>query len=353
MERLHGMNNWNWEDENKNDEDMNIEQLEQFVNSELVVNGDVFAGHIEKIYNSSFGMVEFINDESNSDIINWNNPALDHIEMIDEGFINASIPTTFLFGQFSEEANFGKLVSTNFIPETDEDEDLISIVERVGKQLSRLSQLLDKDKVDFCIVSYPVVFDAGKDWGEGYNPDKLHLLSIIFTKGGSIGRAFSSRRELTEKEQECDHGHKPVHIQYELPGTDKMILTYRELLKMWKKQNNDNEAMLYTKMIKTFFNTPTIYDKSSMKFELNHLVDNIGETKSLFVGSKDIFHKDIQEDIFSVPSDGFVILEDDVKDYFIDQIKLMLENGEMNESDFENLTRIIKGQSDTHWDEEE
>ena len=45
----------------------------------------------------------------------------------------------------------------------------------------------------------------------------------------------------------------------------------------------------------------------------------------------------------SVPSDGFVILEDDVKEFFLDQIKVMLEDGEIQEADFDNMTRILKG----------
>ena len=98
-----------------------------------------------------------------------------------------------------------------------------------------------------------MVFDADQDWGEGYDAHKLHLLSIIFTPEGSVGRAFSSRRELTQDEVDCEHDHKPVQIQYELPsGKDKMIITYRELLKMWKRLKSDNEAMYYTKMVQGF-----------------------------------------------------------------------------------------------------
>lgn len=342
MERQIGMsNNWSWEDDFQEELDSGADEVEHFANAKLVVHGPVLAGHIEKIYNSSFGLAEFIKDNPD-EVANWNTEDMDHVEIINEGFLNASIPTTFLFGQFSDETNFGKLVISNFMT-GDVDEDLRSNVKKVGTHLARFSQLVDKSKIDFCIVSYPVVFDADKDWGEGYRPDKVHLLSIIFTPDGSVGRAFSSRRDLTQDEIDCDHEHKPVQIQYELPGKDKMVITYRELMKMWRKLNSDNEAMYYTKLVQGFFNTPSFYTKEVMQNDLNHLVDEMGKTKSLFVGSRSIFNKEIQEDIISVPSDGFVILEDDVKDFFIDQMKVMLEDGEIDDANFDNMTRILKG----------
>ena len=346
MERQNGMSeigdNWSWEEDFQKDLDEGAAEVESFANSKLVVHGPVLAGHIEKIYNSSFGMAEYLR-ENPDEMADWNNEDLDHVEIIKEGFLNASIPTTFLFGQFSDGGNFGKLVVTNF-PTGDEEDDLHASIKKVGKHLARLSQLVDKNKIDFCIVSYPVVFDADQDWGEGYDAHKLHLLSIIFTPEGSVGRAFSSRRELTQDEVDCEHDHKPVQIQYELPsGKDKMIITYRELLKMWKRLKSDNEAMYYTKMVQGFFNTPSFYTKSAMKDDLNHLIDGMGKNKSLFVGSKNIFHEEIHDEVTSVPSDGFVILEDDVKEFFLDQIKVMLEDGEIQEADFDNMTRILKG----------
>ena len=331
---------WSWEDDFQEDLDNGVDGIEHFANAKLVVHGPVLARHLEKIYNSSFGMFEFL-QENPDEVADWNDEELDDVEIIKEGFFNASIPTTFLFGQFGDEANFGKLVVSNF-PTGDEEEDLSSVVKKVGKHLARLSQLIDKDKIDFCIVSYPVVFDADMDWGEGYAANKLHLLSVIFTPEGSVGRAFSSRRDITEEERDCDHDHKPVQIQYELPGKDKMVITYRELMKMWKKLNSDNEAMYYAKMVQGFFGTPSFYTKEAMQDDLNHLVDQMGKTKSLFVGSKNIFHEEIQGDIMSVPSDGFVILEDDVKDYFVDQMKVMLEDGDIDEANFDSMSRILK-----------
>jgi len=321
-------------------DERNIDEIEKFANADLVVNGAVLTGYIEKIYNSSFGMFEFLQDNPD-EVADWNDEELDDVEIMKEGFFNASIPTTFLFGQFGDETNFGKLVVSNF-PTGDEEEDLSSVVKKVGKHLARLSQLIDKDKIDFCIVSYPVVFDADMDWGEGYAANKLHLLSVIFTPEGSVGRAFSSRRDITEEERDCDHDHKPVQIQYELPGKDKMVITYRELIKMFKKLENDNEAVYYTKMIQDFFDTPSFYTKDVMKNDLNVLVDEMYKNRCLFIGSKDVFHKEIQSEIMSVPSGGFVILEDDVKDYFVDQIKVTIEDSEIDDYEFDLLTRIMK-----------
>ena len=99
MERQNGMSeigdNWSWEEDFQKDLDEGAAEVESFANSKLVVHGPVLAGHIEKIYNSSFGMAEYLR-ENPDEMADWNNEDLDHVEIIKEGFLNASIPTTCL-----------------------------------------------------------------------------------------------------------------------------------------------------------------------------------------------------------------------------------------------------------------
>lgn len=325
MERENGMVKWNKFNESESDRD--IQNIENYINSDLVVHSDMFAYHLKNIYNQSFFPYEVLTEASDLP---------KDTEDGEQVHFAHSIPTTLLFGSFEKPENI--LLMNILHPEFDEfdEESYADMKRRVEKYVFMLKNIITD--VDFVIASFPVHIPEDQMYVDGvesaYN---IGLHSVIFTPQGSIGRAMVSRSTEDMKDVLGVKGNKSgVIVKYDVPKSGKTI-PHKSVRKKAVQEDNA-ETLMFSQMLETFYDMPTLSDE----FALNTFVDQIQKDDIKVMATRTIFLEDLQDKVFNLPTDGFVIMEERMdKKEWEEIIKVIMAKNNVPDKEVDKLLHIL------------
>lgn len=280
MEKEIGMNN----------EEINVDEIENFVNNNMIVNADKYSHFITNTHNHSFYA---------HDLCYLNDVPYDAIE--DQAL--QDIPTTVVLGSLTNPNIWMTLVFYTYDWELEEDEPIHDFVEKLKKNLYRVKHIV-KD-MDFCMISYPALASTWDDPESIDSPIyKYGLETVIFNTEGFIGGALSKRRSIEEDTEGRASG---VSIQYLVPGSHKNI-PFNKVRKSIKPGGN-YEPILFSKVFQQWYDTPSFASEES----LNLLVDDLKRNKIKVLTTRESIQEELQDKVVSLPIDGFVLQEDKPK----------------------------------------
>ena len=295
MERESGMVKWNKFNDAENSRDIN--EIEQYVNSELVVHSEMFAKHIQGIYNQSFFPYEITKIAEGYDNFH------DHVDHDCEDY-SIAIPTTFLFGSFTKPENIMLMnILTPNMEDYEEEETLYAMSTRIKKYVFMLRNII-KD-VDFVITSFPIHLDDNDIEEDEQLAYKAGLYSVIYTPLGSPGRATSYRNADNYASVLGDKGTDAgINIRYEIPS-NKTLTTYKSI-KREARRRKEAEVLVFANMLEDFYKLPLFPDE----FALNTFIDQLEREDIKVVASRSIFQEELQDKVVSLPTNGFLLSDD-------------------------------------------
>lgn len=257
-------------------EELDFDELENFVNSDLVANDNLFSHYIKKSYGQSFMAYELIKS-LDFDI----NP--EDLETALE-----DIPSVVVFGNYSDPTKFVSMTFFTYDYELEEDEPLEITGEKFKKNVFKLKNIIED--MDFCMISYPILNNS-TEYGMD-SVDKYGLETIIFNEVGFLGGAYSKKEE------------QEIAIQFLIP--ENKMFPYKEITKR-SYRNKNKEARMFARVLKEFHELPSFASKES----LNSLVDEIKKDKIKIITHSNAIKEELRSEIVSLPLEGFVVVDAD------------------------------------------
>lgn len=293
--------------------DDSIQNLENFANSEMVKNQRVFDHFIEKSFNSTFYMEKFY-EEMEVSI----NP--DDMETLHE-----DLPTIVILGSYTKPKQFISMTYFTYDYELEEDESIHVTAEKLKKNLFRLKGIIED--MDFCMISYPMVASDNE-----FTKDCIYeygLETIVFNAKGIVGGALSKRARNHEC-NECNNCYN-FQVQYLIDENGSNI-SHKDVRKFAHKKNIV-EAFTYSEIVESFYKLPKITSESS----LNDLVNDIKKDKIKIFTTKDTIQDELKNKVMSLPLDGFVLFDHEVKEtkeQIAETMKLLLANANADDESY-------------------
>ena len=265
-------------------EELDFDSMENFVNSELVNNENIFGYFIKKSYGQSFMAYEMIQSLE--------------LDLSDRD-LNASqedIPTTVVLGTYDDPSKFVSMTFFTYDYELEEDEPLEITAKKFQKNMFKLKNIINE--MDFCMVSYPILNNS-IEFAEN-SDQKYGLETIIFNNVGFLGGAYSKRNN----EYNHSESSSPIEIQFLIP--EGKIFPYKEITKRSYKSNN-KEAKMFARILKEFHELPSFVSEDS----LNSLIDEISKDKIKIITHTNAIKDELKSKVVSLPLDGFVLIDTD------------------------------------------
>lgn len=339
MERESGMVKWN--KFNDAEQEAGLKEIENYVNSDIVVNSDLIAYHLKNIYNQSFFPFEIIRRSEGLDNPGFDGKIHGFLDPYENEFVHddfmVSIPTTLLFGSFTKPENI--LLMNILNPEFDEheeDESYEDMKTRVSKYVYMLKNIITD--VDFVIASFPVHIPENERIVDGVEcAYDVGLHSIIFTPQGSIGRAVVNRSTKDMYDVFGEKGNQSgVVVRYEVPKGGKTI-PHKSIRKKALKEDSA-ETLIFSNMLETFYELPSFSDE----FALNTFVDQIQKNDIKVMATRSIFLEELQDKIVNLPTDGFVLMGETMsKKEWEEIIKVIMAKNNVPDEDVDRLINIL------------
>lgn len=268
-------------------EELDFEKLENFANSEIVNNENIFGYYIRKSYGQSFVAYDMINELGSTGL------------PMNEFEIQAAtedIPTIAVFGNYQDPTKFVSMTFFTYDYELEEDQALEVTGKKFKNNVFKLKNIIED--MDFCMISYPILNDSVEDFGSDTD-QKYGLETIIFNNVGFLGGAYSKKN---------NEDNKNLDIQFLIP--EGKIFPYKEITKNSYKSNN-KEAKMFARILKDFHELPSFASEDS----LNSLIEDIKKDRIKIITHTNAIQKELQSKVVSLPLDGFILIDsDDRKD---------------------------------------
>lgn len=309
-----------------NNDEFDINEIENFVNSEVVLNENVLGNYIKKSFANSFVVHDMIEYEG--------------MEFEDDGFSTEDVPTIVIFGCYDNPNQFVSMHLFTYDHELEEEEPLSDTIEKFKKHIYRLKNIVND--MDFCMVSYPILADTLQ-----YCNDSVYdygLETIIFNERGFLGGAIS-KRSISLRDDKSS----PIEVQFLIPDKDEF--SYEDIKKQKGKKKN-LEARAYATVLENFYSLPSFASEDS----LNSLIDEIKKDKMKIITHSDAIKKELKDKVASLPLDGFVLIDkadhlqtDEWKQVMLD----LLAKTDVEKEEVSELIDLVNRYMEAHRQEEE
>lgn len=298
-------------------EEFNVDEIENFVNSELVTNEDIFAGYIKGSFRQSFMINDFLEYSG--------------IETEDMS-LSEDIPTIVVFGSYSNPEHFVSMIFTTFDPLTLLEEDISETIEKFQKHIFRMKNIIVD--MDFCMISYPILCETDEFCKDSVY--KYGLETIIFNPEGFLGGAVSKRTASNEEN---------IHLQFLLP--DKNFFTYKDIE---NAHNKETESRLYARVLKEFYQLPSFASEDS----LNELVNEIKKDRIKVITHSESIKKELKDKVASLPLDNFVLwdIETTSSEEWSELLVELLARSDVEREEVRDLIQLVKNFMNSSKEEE-
>lgn len=261
-------------------EELEFEKLENFANSEIVNNEDIFGYYIKKSYGQSFVAYDMINELGSVDL-----PS-------DVNYATEDIPTVVVFGNYNNPTQFVSMTFFTYDYELEEDEPLEVTGRKFKNNVFKLKNIIQD--MDFCMISYPILNDSIEPFGSDTD-QKYGLETIIFNTFGFLGGAYAKKNSEDKKN---------LDIQFLIP--EGKIFPYSEITKKSYKSNN-KEAKMFARILKDFHELPSFASEDT----LNSLIEDIKKDRIKIITHTDAIKEELQSKVASLPLEGFILVDSD------------------------------------------
>jgi len=265
-------------------EELDFNKLENFANSEIVNNENIFGYYIRKSYGQSFVAYDLISELGGSGNLDMNDYEI-HLATED-------IPTVVVFGNYEDPTKFVSMTFFTYDYELEEDQALEVTGKKFKDNVFKLKNIIQD--MDFCMISYPILNDSIEDFGSDTD-QKYGLETIIFNDVGFLGGAYAKKNKEDKKN---------LDIQFLIP--EGKIFPYKEITKNSYKSNN-KEAKMFARILKDFHELPSFASEDT----LNSLIEDIKKDKIKIITHTNAIQEELQSKVVSLPLEGFILIDSD------------------------------------------